>query len=306
MSTESGKRNQINRALAAYFLSLEVGSNLDSVRALADKMRASIGLISEAISHLESLGGVTISRHGQLGSTLQDMSIGKLWDIASGQPLVLAHTLPSNRRYEGLATAIKTAFQDVGIDNYFIFIRGSRTRVKALREQRCHIAITSQFAAQGLITKNEKTPLVLPAGSFVHAHHLYVRKAALDKKTALIVAVDPDSYDQITLSEIEFEGRDVVFKHINFMNIFHYLSSGEVDAAVWTEDDMRPYIGDGIVKQSLSLNTREITRDSDQHAALIIRKNEHLVARIIEKVLRPDRIIKTQNQVIRGKLIPEY
>lgn len=304
--TESGKRDRVNRALAAYFLSLESGMNIDSVRTLSKKFNASIGLISETITFLEGSGGVEIEKRGQLGSTLTAISVGKLWEIASGQPLVIAHTLPSNRRYEGLATALKTSFQRAGIDSYFIFIRGSRTRINALREGRCHIAIASHYAADGLCNKTDMVSMVLPAGSFVSAHHLFLRKDINSKQTGLKIAVDPESYDQINLSEIEFADQMVVYKKTNFMNIFHYLSSGEVDAAIWTEDDMRPHLDEHIVSQPLSSATRAHVHNADQEAALLIRKSDNVVEQIIKKVIDPNEIITIQNKVIKGDLIPEY
>ena len=127
------RREYVNRKLAAYFLSLNPGDNIKSVRELASGCSASIGLISESISHLEKIGVIKIERRGQLGSCLLEYSPGGLWNTAHGEPLVIAHTLPSTPRYEGLATALKQIFNQNGVEVYFIFIRGSRTRLQALQ-----------------------------------------------------------------------------------------------------------------------------------------------------------------------------
>ena len=191
-------------------------------------MDASLGLISQSITQIEKLGGVVLERRGQLGSFLIDISVGKLWEIAVGEPLVIAHTLPSNRRYEGLAAAIKQSFSDAGIETYFIFIRGSRTRIKALRDHRCQIAITSRFAAEGLCEPTESIALSLPAGSFVSAHQLFSRRATRSSDKQLTAAIDPDSYDQMRLSEIEFKGKNIEFKNhfYEYPPIFIHGTSG--------------------------------------------------------------------------------
>lgn len=212
------KREEINRRLAGYFLSLEPGINIDSVRDLAGSMDASIGLISESISRLEELGAIEIDRRGQLGSFLVRQSVGRLWASAMNQPLVIAHTLPSNRRYEGLATALKKAFNDVGVEAYFIFIRGSRTRLKALRENRCHIAIVSQFAAEGLRGRTEEIAATLAPGSFVKSHQVFFRNDTKNNQP-INVAIDPDSYDQMQLSNIEFKDQPIDFHKITFMSM---------------------------------------------------------------------------------------
>jgi hypothetical protein len=287
-------------------MSLDIGENLENVRSLGEKYDASIGLISEAISEIEAEGGVSLEKRGQLGSFITAMSVGKLWQIARNEPLVIAHTLPSNHRYEGFATALKTTLLEEGLECYFIFIRGSRTRINALRESRCHIAITSHFAAQGLSGKDEQIAMVFPPCSFTSAHHLYLRDAVSRDDSRLAVGVDPDSYDQLHLSQIEFKGADVRFQHLNFMNIYRYLSSGAVDAAIWTEDDMRPHLGDSIRELPLSATTQSIAGDGDSRAALVTRSDDLLTREVIRKTISSDAIIAIQNEVIAGQRIPAY
>jgi hypothetical protein len=296
----------VNRKLAAYFLSLQKGESIKSIRNLSHSLQASLGLISQSIAEIEEKGAVTIERRGQLGSSIKQISIGKLWQIAVGEPLVIAHTLPSNRRYEGLAAAIKGALHDVGIETYFIFIRGSRTRIKALRDHRCRIAITSRFAADGLCEPTESVMLSLPPGSFVGAHRLFIRVNAAGAVHPLTAAVDPDSYDQMRLSEIEFQGQEVVFKKITFMNILHYLSASQVDMAIWTEDDMQNHLSSIIKKQSLSPHTQEAAGTTDTQAALIIRSDDSVVGTVVNKVLIPSQLMAVQQAVIDGVVIPEY
>lgn len=297
---------QVIQKLAAYILSLENGSSLESVRNLSRTLQASLGLISQSITEIEQRGAVVIERRGQLGSYIKDISIGKLWQLAVGEPLVIAHTLPSNRRYEGLAAAIKQSFNNAGIETYFIFIRGSRTRVQALRERRCHIAITSRFAAGALCRPAESIVLSLPPGSFVGAHRLFFRAGAFSDGGTLSAAVDPDSYDQIRLSEIEFQNQEVEFIRITFMNILHYLSTNQVDMAIWTEDDMRGHISSSIKQRALSSHTRDAAGTMDTQAALITRSEDHVVGAVIHKALIPSQLMEIQKAVIDGVLIPEY
>lgn len=300
------KGAEVTKKLAAYFLSLQNGESIQSVRNISRTMQASLGLISQSIAEIEESGAVSIERRGQLGSFINDISIGKLWLLAVGEPLVIAHTLPSNRRYEGLAAAIKQSLSNAGIETYFIFIRGSRTRIKALRDHRCHIAITSLFAAQGLCQPSESVVLSLPVGSFVGAHQLFTRGNSMASDKPLTAAIDPDSYDQMRLSEIEFQGRDIEFKKITFMNILQYLSTNQVDIAIWTEDDMQSHLGAAIIKHPLSAHTQAAANSTDTQAALIARSGDSIVSAVIKKVLVPAELLATQLSVINGTIIPEY
>lgn len=302
----NNKRTEINQKLAGYFLSLEPGLNIQSVRELASSLDASVGLISESIAFLENSGVISIDRRGQLGSFLTNMSIGGLWAFARDEPLVIAHTLPSNRRYEGLATALKNVFNRAGIDTYFVFIRGSKTRLKALRERRCHIAIVSQFAAEGLKTNQEQIAALLQPGSFSKSHQVFFRSDIDKGKKTLDAAIDTDSFDQTQLSNIEFKGQDVNFKRITFMNIQHYLAAKNVDMAIWTEEDMAYRLGDNIQMRPLSDSTQTIIRDRNTRAALMIRAEDLASCNLVEKLIDVEEIAKIQNAVIDGEMTPEY
>jgi hypothetical protein len=234
------------------------------------------------------------------------MSIGGLWGIARGEPMVIAHTLPSNRRYEGLATGLKNVFNRAGIDTYFVFIRGSKTRLKALRERRCHIAIVSQFAAEGLKSSQEQIASLLSPGSFSKSHQVFYRADIGKGKKTLDVAIDPDSFDQTQLSNIEFNGQDVNFQHITFMNIQHYLAAKNVDMAIWTEEDMAYRLGDNIRMRPLSDATLSIIRDRNTRAALMIRAEDLAACHLVEKLINPEEIAEIQSAVINGEIIPEY
>ena len=299
------KRGEINRRLAGYFLSLEPGINIESVRDLAASMNASIGLISESITRLEELGAIEIDRRGQLGSFLVRQSEGRLWAAAVNQPLVIAHTLPSNRRYEGLAAALKKVFNDAGIEAYFIFVRGSRTRLNALRENRCHIAIVSQFAAEGLRKRTEEIAATLLPGSFVKSHQVFFR-TDIKSDLPVKVAIDPDSFDQTQLSNIEFKDQPIDFHKITFMSIRHYLFEKKVDMAIWTEEDMENQLGNSIAMRSLSEKTAEIVGGRNTKAALVTRANDSATHALIQKVIDPAAIQVIQKAVVSGALIPEY
>ncbi len=75
-----------------------------------------------------------------------ERSVGRLWATAENGPLVIGLPLASSPRYEGLATAIKQLLTGAGLEVFFIFVRGSRQRLHAVREGRCHVTAMSSFA----------------------------------------------------------------------------------------------------------------------------------------------------------------
>jgi DNA-binding transcriptional MocR family regulator len=116
--------------LAKYLIQVDEGKRLPSIRKLAASTQMSLGSVSTALNELQDMGAVEIQKRGHLGSIVAARSIGTLWNLVEQGPLVIAMTLPMHARFEGLATGIKRAFENAGIEAYLIFIRGSRTRLK--------------------------------------------------------------------------------------------------------------------------------------------------------------------------------
>ncbi len=304
--SESISINELRRHLAKYLLMLGEGDRLASIRELAATYHTSVGSISNALNNLEENGSVQIERRGRMGSFLEQRSLGALWTVAETCPLVIGLTLASNLRYEGLATGLKRLLNAAGVEAYMIFIRGSRTRLKALRENRCHIIVMSSFAADELCSKTEKVVLRLPAKSFVSGHRVFYRSQPPELGRPMRVAIDRDSFDQERLTELEFEGPDYELIPVTFAQIHRLLRDGQVDAAVWTPDDMQAYIGQDILDRPLSDRVLEHVDGRDVSAALIARSRHETAQAVIREAIDKDEIMRIQNMVVEGQLVPEY
>jgi DNA-binding transcriptional regulator YhcF (GntR family) len=157
--------NDMEARLAARLLGVELGERLPSVRALASKTDMSIGAVSNALNHLEEMGAVQIQKRGHLGFYLEGRSVADLWKVAERGSIVIAFTIPSNLRFEGLATALKTLLSEAGIEACLIFIRGSSTRIRALREKRCHAVVLLELTVIREWCPKEIVAMNLPVGA---------------------------------------------------------------------------------------------------------------------------------------------
>lgn len=299
----------LQRRLAAYFLGAEVGERLPSVRDLARENQSSVGSISNAINELEELGAIQIERRGHLGSFVNTRSLGVLWTIAEQGPMVIGFPLTSSLRFSGLATGLKKLLIDAGIEIYLIFIRGSRTRIQALRERRCHAVMMSEFAADKLCTDEEIIQLRLPAESYVESHKVFYRTPLLGKERPLRVAIDRDSIDLACIAELEFADQVVEFISVPYVLTHRQLVDGHIDAAVWSSDDMHGYLSQQhgqIFDQPLSESTVSQIGLTDTSAALVAPACSPSVHAVISSVLNPDQIVEIQRKVLAGKIDPEY
>lgn len=299
----------LTRDLARDLMRLEVGDRLPTVRALAAQHGASLASIQTALSRLEAEGAVTIVRRGRLGAYLEDRSLSGLWASSDGAPLIMTMPLPSNLRGQGLATAIKVSLEEAGLDTFLTFVRGSRNRLRALREGRCHIVVMSGLAATlaadaGLVTT------LLPARTFAEERRVFEHRPGPDEhrdgERLLRVVVDSESSDLQRLTELEFEGTEVEYVQAVYMQSVALIENGRADAAVWDLDETTRRLPPHVTSRPLSPRVRDVVGDGDTRAAFVTRAGDPPSQIIVERCLEPERIVEIQHKVLAGELVPGY
>lgn len=297
---------ELDQCLAKYLLKLSAGEKLPSTREFAESMDASLGSISTALNNLEEMGAVNINRRGRLGSFLENKSLGILWSIIENGPLVIAQTLPSYKKCEGLATAVYSLLRNAGVEAYFTFIRGSINRFKALKNGQCHAAIMSELAADELIGRNEEIILRLPPETFVSGHNVFYRGKQRKSTKPLRVGIDNASYDVKFLTEMEFSGMDVEYHQMSFVQIDSHLQESAVDAAI-SDLDHKELLNSGeISSRPLSDKVQAQLGGRNSSAAVIIRKDSEPARIVLSEVLDAGEIVAIQQKVVDGELVPRY
>jgi YhfZ C-terminal domain/Bacterial regulatory proteins, gntR family len=293
-------------ALAREFLAdLAPGARLPTVRELAHQHRSSNSSVHAAIGRLEEAGAITIETRGRAGAFLLDRSVDRLWAMTAAGPLVISLPLASSPRYEALATAIKQILTSAGMDVILSFVRGSRQRLQAVREGRCHLAAMSSFAASELCTPDDAVIVELPPNSYNTGHRVfYVRRSAGPKP--LRVVVDRHSADQQLLTALEFRDIEVQTLPAMTAHIARMLEADQADAAVWTIDEMQSRWPPGVLDRPLSDAAREQVGDRDTRAVLVGKASEASVLRALCAALDPAGVERIQADVIAGRVVPEY
>jgi hypothetical protein len=309
LAKNRGNRRSVREVqvkIAEYLLNLEAEDPIKSVRELASAFKASVGTISNAIQYLESAEIVKIDRRGHLGSFLIEKSLGGLWNVIQEGPLVIAFTIPSNLRFEGLATALKALLKASSIQTYLIFIRGSSTRIQALRENRCNAIVLSKLTADGQCGKNEKVALELSPESWLTENRLYFRKGKESSTAPIKVGIDPDSYDHKLITELEFKNQPYDAVLTNFTQLPRLLLGGQIDATVWNAEDDRFSASSAIYTRPLSPAVQKELGGRDASATLVTKKNAQSIQTILKNAIDPEELREIQQSVIAGEMLPEY
>jgi hypothetical protein len=292
--------------LARQFLTApQPPARLPTIRDLAHDHRSSLSSIHAAIGRLEDADAVTIETRGRLGAFMVNRSVGRLWAIAANGPLVISLPLASSPRYESLATAIKQLLSASGVEVFLIFVRGSRQRLQAVREGRCHLTAMSSFAASELCGPEDSVVVELGPDSYNTGHRVFYSAANPDPHP-LRVIVDRHSADQQLLTALEFTEPDVTLVPAMPAQIARLLTNGQADAAVWTVDEMQVRRPDGILERPLKPEVRAKIGDRMTRAVLVGRAAEAASLRAVTQPIQPDDVASIEADVLAGRIVPEY
>ena len=303
----TGRTTQnVGAELARRLLTIpETPTRLPTMRDLARAHGTSLATVHAAMNRLIESGAIDVEMRGRLGAFLTSRSPGRLWAAAEGSPLVISFPLASSPRYEALATALKRQLMQAGLDVFLIFVRGSRQRLQAVRDKRCHLAVMSSFAAGELCGPGELVVLELPHHSYNTGHRVFY-SGSNETSHRLRVIVDPHSADQQLLTALEFDGADAEFIPAMGAQITHLLEKGQADAAVWTVDEMEVRRPRGILDRALRPRTRAAIGDRDTRAALVCRADMAPVLRAVTAAVDRTAVTEVQTHVIAGRIVPEY
>ena len=280
-------------------------TRMPTVRQLAREHGSSLASIHTAIGRLEETGAIVVERRGRLGAYLVARSVGRLWAATEGGPLVVSLPLASSLRYEALATAIKTLLLRTGLEVFLIFVRGSRQRLLAVRDGRCHLAVMSSFAASQLCESRDEIVVELGPNSYNTGHRVFYAGLKGGQQPSRVI-VDRHSADQQLLTALEFGGTDVQLLPAMTAQITRLLISGQADAAVWTTDEMEATRLGGIQDRPLSPAVRANVGDRDTRAALVSTADSADMMRAVTAGIEPAEFAQLQGDVLSGDVVPEY
>ena len=300
------KSEELRRRVARQLLEARPGDPLPPIRTLAAMFGASVGATQIALTQLADDGMVTLDSRPGRGAVLVDRDVGRLFEESERVPLLLALSLPSTERINGLATAIRSTLRGAGVETYLTFIRGSRPRIAALAQGRCNIAVMSQFAAESLATgRRFSIVLTLPSGTFVREHRVFLAPGEPRRKRQLRVGIDRSSFDFERITEMEF-GDSAEYVPLNYLTFVRELETGRIDAGVLDVDDALMRIPAGMPSRSLSPRVLELLDGKNLSTAFVARSDDVATKAVIESCVDVDAVTRIQEDVIAGRRPPEY
>lgn len=296
------------RQLAVLLLNHEPDTRLPRVRDFAEELGVGNGTVQAALQLLENAEAIETTARGHLGTFLVRSDRAVLWRLSGLGTLLAAMPLPYSRRYEGLATGLRSAFEEAGAPFAITFMRGAGARTTALLEGKVDLVVLSRFAADRLA---EEHPVELVAdlgpATYVGAHGLLLRHGITQDSPGLRVAVDHASEDGRMLAERVFAGRtDIEWVEASYMQLRELFERDLADATVWNLDEAQDRLGAGVDVLPLG---DEINRDlslRNSSAAIIGRTEGAKALGAVRDSLDLSIVTSVQTQVLRHERTPSY
>ncbi|MFE7568001.1 GntR family transcriptional regulator YhfZ [Streptomyces sp. NPDC057539] len=296
------------RQLAVLLLNHEPETRLPRVRDFAVELGVGNGTVQAALQLLENAEAIETTARGHLGTFLVRSDRSILWRLSGLGTLLAAMPLPYSRRYEGLATGLRSAFEEAGAPFAITFMRGAGARTTALLEGKVDLVVLSRFAADRLI-EDHPVELVADLGpaTYVGAHGLLVRRGSDPETPGLRVAIDHASEDQRMLAERAFAGRsDIEWVEASYMQLRELFEHDRADATVWNLDEVQGLLGTSVDVLPLG---DEVTRDlslRNSRAAIIGRTEGAKALGAVRESLDLSVVTALQAEVLRGERTPSY
>ena len=295
-------------SLAREMFTLDVGDRIKTVEQYSETLCLGRGTIHTALKFLQKEKAITLESKGHLGTYINFIDYKKLWTIGDIGTIMGVMPLPYSKRYEGLATGLYKTFETVDLPFSLAFMRGASKRIEALNSGRYNFAVVSKLAARLEMQKSDNIEIAyeFSENSYVGKHVIiFADKEQTQITPKMRIGIDPDSVDQIILTNYECEGIDVEFVDISYSQIFNNIKSNVIDAAIWNGDELKEYAEHyGIVplrnKKSINLSKE------DTIAVIVINKDNSMVHEILSKFIDIKQISSIQEKIMNDKMIPMY
>jgi hypothetical protein len=302
------KNGKVIMQLSRELITCNIGERIKTVEEYANIFRTGRGTVQGGLKFLEEEEALKLESRGRLGTYIVKIDYEKLWSISNFGTIMGVMPLPYSKRYEGLATGLYKAFEKAKIPFSLAFMRGASKRLEALKLGKYDFVVTSKLAVNVEMSYFSNIEIAYEFGpkSYVGQHVVIFREKNVTQiEDGMRIGIDTSSPDQYLLTKYECEGKKVEYIETSYNQIIKKIESGEINAAIWNEDEIK--------EKGLNLNICSLKNvktinisNMDTIAALVVNKNNDDFKNVVSKFINMNIIKHIQNEVLDGKLIPSY
>ncbi len=298
------KNAQTVRQLAKYFISIDVGSRINTVSQFEQTVNSARGTIQNSLKILSDANAISLVPRGHLGTFLVSKNLSMLLQFADISFLIGVMPLPYSKIYEGLSTGlIKTMENKLNIPVNMAHMRGANQRIQMVLSKRYDFAVISKYAAQNYIKDNDGIEILIEfePHSYLRNHVIMFSDPHQTKITEnMRIGIDYDSIDQSSLTLEATKNIKVELIPTSYNQFVNKLINGEIDAAIWN--------GDEITHRSRIRNIQNLELDNKDNtiAVIVVNKDREELKSLIKELINIEAVQSIQKEVVAGKILPSY
>lgn len=291
--------------LAKELILCKEGEKIPTIADLTDRLQISRGTIQSAFRTLEDEGTIELSNRGHMGSYLQKKDLRTLLELTGYNYIVGAMPLPYSKTYEGLATALISQLNGIGVITASLsYMRGALNRIQMLLNRRYEYVVMSAFAANLYQNKfPDRISVICSLGknSYCSSHVCVFRDPnETEIRDGMRVGIDPDSIDQIEMTQHICGGKKVHYKKMEYSRFVEHILKGNLDAVIWNVDELiEKYPG-------MKYIPVQMENDADTTAVIAANSDDPVIHSILSETLDSDEINRIRQEVVSGVRIPSY
>lgn len=299
------KTGIIIRELSLLMLVKEDGDRIESISTYAHKFEVANGTVQNAFKYLKDKKAIKTQSKGHLGTYVYDINVKELINISGHRDIIGVMPLPYSRLYQAFATALYLDAQSTSIDLQLAFMRGAQARIKMLINGKYDFVTMSKLSAKHYLNKHDELDIIINFGkhTYLSEHSMvFLNTKNNTVKDGMRVGIDYNSKDMEIITKHQCRNNQVVYVALPYIQLINKIKTKEIDMAIMNSDDIK----DRKEKLNLVSIDNDYFNYSDTETVLIISKNNKFAKSIINKTLDKERILKTMNNVIAGKIAPIY
>jgi len=298
------KNGTATMKLSRELMNYAIGDRIPTITEFSDRINFARGTIQNAMKNLINSKAIGIESKGHLGSYLVYKNQSILLEFAGITYLVGAMPLPYSKRYEGLASGIIISGENrdsTPLD--LAYMRGSKSRMSMIDHGRYDFAIVSRYAAEEYIREKDSLEIALSfgEGSYTGKHVLMLHDRKNDGvKDGMKIGIDEASYDQIRLTEIVCQGKNVKYVPIEYSRTIECVQNGTIDATVMNVDE--------VLDKKVPIHYVDIEGyDPANTEAVVVSSKEHKeIGSLLKELIDVSTVLNIQKLVLEDRIIPRY
>jgi len=298
------KNGTATMKLSRELLNYSIGDRIPTITEFSQQIELARGTIQNALRNLINSKAIVIESRGHLGSYLVKKNNTILLEFAGITYLVGAMPLPYSKRYEGLASGIIVASENLNAAPLNLaYMRGAKSRMSMVDYGRYDFAIVSRSAAESYIEEKDTLEIVLSFGkeSYTGKHVLMLHdRNKQSTEDGMKIGIDEDSYDQINLTKAVCKGKKVEYIPIEYSRTIDCILSGEIDAMVMNVDE--------VLDKKVPIHYVDIRDYDDRNteAVIVSSKNHEEIGNLLRASLKIETVLEIQRQILEDKITPRY